>query len=70
MSTARQFLNLVEAYQRFKAMDIDPKEELKKLKDDDLRTAIISCALTLQTLRDEAIRRGKWEEWKTAKVEK
>jgi hypothetical protein len=60
MTTARQFLDFIHAYEREK--DTDPEQTLQALPEDQFRLVLQASALLLTQLKREAQRRGIWDE--------
>jgi len=67
MTTARQFLDLIHAYEQFKAAGDDPERLLMEMPEAQFRLVVQSTALLLSQLKREAIRRGIWDDLKTWK---
>lgn len=61
MTTARQFLDLIHAYERFKNAQADPERALMELSDEHLTTLLQTAAVTFSTIKREAMRRGIWD---------
>jgi hypothetical protein len=61
MTTARQFLDLVRAYERFKTAQEDPERVVMELSDEHLTMLLQTVAVTFSQLKREAVRRGTWD---------
>lgn len=68
MTTARQFLDFVGAYSKFKAVADAPETALRELSDDQLMAAVLVAAGLFKMMKTEAIRRGVWDSMKGQKV--
>jgi len=63
MTTARQFLDFVHSYERFKAAaTVDPEQALRELPEDQFRLVIQANAVLFTQLKREAVRRGIWDD--------
>lgn len=62
MTTARQFRNLVLAYEQFRAASEDPEQMLREMPEDQFRLVLQATAVLLTQLKREAKRRGIWDE--------
>ena len=60
---ARDLLQAVEGYSQ-----MNPEEALQKLPDEKFRLAMLIVAEMFRTMKNEAIRRGIWDELKETKV--
>lgn len=67
-TTARRFLDVVNAYSRFKTATETPDEALGTLDDEQLKTALLVSAELFKKIKIEAQRRGVWDELKGVKV--
>lgn len=61
MTTARQFLDLVHTYERFKTAQADPERAVMELSNDQLTMLLQTVAVTFSQLKREAVRRGAWD---------
>ncbi len=68
MTTARQFMDLLDTYSRFKGALTEPSKVLHELPDAQFRLLVYTAAELLSQVKAEAIRRGIWDELKTKKV--
>jgi len=46
----------------------DPQQAIRSLPDEQFRVTVLAVAMMMQTVRDEAIRRGIWDDIKGMKV--
>jgi hypothetical protein len=68
LTTARQFLEAIRQYQALTVTKSDVDALLRELPDEQFRTLVLVSAEVLKQLKDEAIRRGIWEDFKGRKV--
>lgn len=62
MTTARQFLDFVHAFKRFKNAALDPEAAVRELPEDQFVAALQASAILFGQLKREAQRRGIWDD--------
>jgi DNA polymerase III gamma/tau subunit len=67
MTTARQFLDLLHAYEQFKVAGDEPERLMREMPEAQFRLVVQATAVLFSQLKQEAIRRGIWDELKTWK---
>lgn len=50
------------------SLPTDPEAAMRGLTDDQLRQLLLTSAMALKMVKEECVRRGKWDEWKGEKV--
>lgn len=68
MTTARQFLNLIQSFEHFKEATAHPDTVLAKVSDENLKLMVLTVAETFRQMKREAERRGLWDELKAQKT--
>jgi len=68
VTTARQLLDAVKRYSALKAAAVDPIAQVRALPDEQFKLLVWSTAELFRTLREEAKRRGVWDELSRKKL--
>ena len=61
MTTARQFLDFIHAFEQFKTASADPEQALRAMPDDQFVTALQASAMLFAQFKREAQRRDIWD---------
>lgn len=67
MTTTKVFLKAIEQYAELQKLDIE--QLFQKLDDEQFKLVFYAVAELFTKLRNEAVRRGIWDEIKTKKIQ-